>query len=69
MKLAEIVEGKLQDQARAEAAEMARHNAGIETIIDSYRNGHIHLALALKQLCHHKLTLQQAKSRLITSNP
>lgn len=67
MKLSEIVEGKLQDQARAEAAQLAKDNAAVEIIVTNYRNGGMHLTLALKQLCAHNLSLQQAKSRL--ANP
>ena len=64
MKLSEIREGVKQDEARAEAQEMARHSAAIESIVTSYRNGHIQYALALKQLCHHELSIEQAKQRL-----
>jgi hypothetical protein len=35
-----------------------------EAIITSYRNGQVHYVLALKQLCHLGLSVQQAKSRL-----
>lgn len=65
MKIREIIEGSKQDEARAEAQEMARHSAAaIDSITTSYRNGHIQYALALKQLCHHNLTVQQAKAHL-----
>lgn len=66
MRVAEIFEGKKQDQARAEAEKKAEHTRAIGVILNNYKNGHMHYALAMKQLCAHDLTVQQAKSRLHT---
>lgn len=62
MKLYEIT--KEQIQAAEEAKQQRLDNHAIESIVTDYQNGHIHFALALKQLCNHNLTIQQAEQRL-----
>lgn len=61
MKLHEI-QGYEEEQA--EAAETAKQSYAIEEIVNSYGSGHLQYALALKQLCHHGLSVEQAKQRL-----
>jgi hypothetical protein len=67
MKVSDILEGSKYEEIHADAQEKARHFHAIESIVNSYKTGHIHYALALKQLCGHELSVEQAKQRL--SNP
>ncbi len=67
MKLNEITKDEIK--AAEEAKQKRLDNHAIESIVNNYQNGHIHFTLALKQLCNHNLTVQQAEQRLMVTGP
>ncbi len=62
MKLFEITKEQIQQAEEAKQKRLDDH--AIESIVNNYLNGHIHFELALKQLCRHNLSVQQAEQRL-----